>query len=334
MKPALRNSLFIGLGVIIGVSFVATMASSSSSKATNLEGLENKEVAKNQQAALVQSKIMSFDIPANAEFAGEIVPVQNIEVKEALDKELLTNAYWQSNMIFYIKRAYRWFPIIEPILKENNIPDDFKYLAVIESGLLNATSPSGAKGFWQFMKATATDYDLEVNEFVDERNNLVKSTKAACKYLKSAYDLYNNWTLAAASYNMGKTGLLNALQDQRVNNYYDLLLNAETARYVYRIIAVKYIISNPNEYGFAISEVHLYPTYKTKSIEVVQSIEDLVDFAKEHKTNYKTIKLLNPWLIGKSLPIKGNKAYQILIPEPNSGLEVISETENKKENGN
>jgi len=334
MKPALRNSLFIGLGVIIGVSFVATMSSSSSSKATNQEGLDNKDIAKNQKETLVQSKIMSFDTPANADFAGEIVPVQNIEVKEALDKELLTNAYWQSNMIFYIKRAYRWFPIIEPILKENNIPDDFKYLAVIESGLLNATSPSGAKGFWQFMKATAADYGLEVNEFVDERNNLVKSTQAACSYLRSAYVLYENWTLAAASYNMGKTGLLTALDNQRVNNYYDLLLNAETARYVYRIIAVKYIISNPNEYGFAISEVHLYPSYKTKPIEVSQSIEDLVDFAKEYKTNYKTIKLLNPWLVGKTLPIKGNKSYQILIPEPNSGLDVISETENKKENGN
>jgi hypothetical protein len=237
-------------------------------------------------------------------------------------------------MIFYIKRANRWFPIIEPILKENNIPDDFKYLAVIESGLLNVTSPSGAKGFWQFMPTTAADYKLEVNEFVDERLHLVKSTQAACEYLQSAYNIYGNWTLAAASYNMGKTGLLTALQTQKVNNYYDLLLNPETARYVYRIIAVKYIISNPKEYGFSIPDVNLYPTYETKIVEVSESIESLVDFAITNKTNYKTIKLLNPWLINQSLIIKGNKTYQILLPQPNKGLNNVGETDNKYGNGN
>lgn len=327
MNSTLKNSLLIGVGISIGVSFIAVLASKNSN---TLNNSTNEQIQTEQtETTIVQTKITSFDMPLNANFADEKVPLNNIDVKESLDRELLTNVYWQSNMMFYIKRANRWFPVIEPILKQNNIPDDFKYLAVIESGLLNATSPSGAKGFWQFMKATASDYNLEVSEFVDERNNLIKSTQAACKYLKSAYDLYGNWTLAAASYNMGKTGVLNALENQKVDNYYDLLLNAETARYVYRIIAVKYIISNPSEYGFAIPEVHLYPVYKTKSIEVTESIDDLVDFALKNNTNYKTIKMLNPWLIGKSLPVKANKSYQILIPEANSGLDVISVKENK-----
>jgi membrane-bound lytic murein transglycosylase D len=331
MTSTLRNSILLISGAIIGITIIGVISATNSDISTKTTPPSVSETIPTGENSL---PIKSFNVPKDANFASEAVPFDNIEVKEALDKELLTNAYWQSNMIFYIKRANRWFPIIEPILKENNIPDDFKYLAVIESGLLNVTSPSGAKGFWQFMPTTASDYKLEVNEFVDERLHLVKSTQAACEYLQSAYNIYGNWTLAAASYNMGKTGLLTALQTQKVNNYYDLLLNPETARYVYRIIAVKYIISNPKEYGFSIPDVHLYPTYETKIVEVSESIESLVDFAITNKTNYKTIKLLNPWLINQSLIIKGNKTYQILLPQPNKGLNNVGETDNKYGNGN
>jgi membrane-bound lytic murein transglycosylase D len=331
LRPSIKNTLLIITGFGLGICVISALALTLPKNDQVLNETTN-------QLAIVDSitfiHSISFTMPDNANFSGEIIPLQNIEVWESLDREITTNVFWQSNMQFYIKRANRWFPIIEPILKAHNIPDDFKYLAVIESGLLNVTSPSGAKGFWQFMKTTAGDYGLEVNEHVDERNHLEKSTHAACKYLHSAYKQFGNWTLAAASYNMGKAGLLAKLKEQQVNNYYDLLLNVETARYVYRIIAVKYIMSNPEKYGFNIHPEHLYPTYSCYSIDVTTSIDHLIDFAITHNTNYKTLKLLNPWLMDKSLPNKHNKTYQLLLPISGKGLDMVSSPDNAFGNGN
>lgn len=260
-------------------------------------------------------KIFSPRIPENLEFSDEAVPMNIYYIREGLDREILVNTYWHSNTLLLFKRSFRWFPIIEPILKENKIPDDFKYLALIESGLMNVTSPSGAKGFWQFMKSTALSYDLEVNSEVDERYNLEKSTEAACKYLKEAYLKFGSWTLAAASYNMGMGGLNRNLKEQKQDNYYDLLLNAETSRYVYRILAVKTIFEKPTKYGFYLRKKDLYPPIPTEIITVDSTISSLTDFAISIKINYRVLKDLNPWLRNSKLLNKNQKTYKIKIPK-------------------
>lgn len=259
----------------------------------------------------IPSAIVAPKLNPGIHFCNELVPLEQPFVYEELDREILVNMYWQSQTIMFIKRAKMWFPIIEPILAKNNIPDDFKYLAVIESGLMNVTSPSGAKGFWQFMPATAIGYNMEVNEFVDERYELEIATQAACIYLKEAHKKFNNWTLAAASYNMGKAGLERRLIEQGVDSYYDLLLNQETARYAYRIIAVKEILANPTQYGFSVNDYYSLPTYDV--VEVDSTINDLVQFSKKMGMTYKDLKLLNPWLRDKSLPNEQHKVYSIKI---------------------
>jgi len=270
--------------------------------------------------------VKSIPLPEGVNFAGEPTPVKNVFVREALDKEFLGNAYWHSNTFKYIKNANRWFPVIEPILKEHNIPDDFKYLAVIESGLLNATSPSGAKGVWQFMPATARGYGMELSKDVEERYDIESSTHAACKYLQAAYDKFGNWTLAAASYNMGKGGLNNQLTKQHVDNYYDLLLNVETGRYIYRMIAVKYILQTPADYGFVLEASDLYPPYQTTDITIDSSISNIVEFAIAQNTNYNTLKRLNPWLKTNKLDNPKGKTYTIKLPVSNTGLDMIAPT--------
>lgn len=274
-------------------------------------------------------QVYAMPLPEKLNFAGEEVPLENVVVQEFLDREIHTNTYWHSNTFFYFKRANRWFPLIEKILKEHNIPDDFKYLALIESGLLNVTSPSGANGFWQFMKQTGIDHKLEISEDVDERLNLEKATVAACEYLKESYDKFDNWTLAAASYNMGKAGLLGQLAKQKSDNYYDLLLNIETGRYVYRILAAKCIFENPEQYGFNFRQEDLYAPYKTISVEVDTSIASLVEFSNFHETNYKTLKILNPWLKTNKLDNKSGKLYKLLLPKKGSGLDMIGQYSTK-----
>lgn len=269
-------------------------------------------------------KVYSLPIPHDLEFAGEKMPLDDIDVKERLDKELVINTYYHSQTFFVLKKAHRWFPIIEPILKEEGIPDDFKYLAVIESSLDNVVSPAGASGFWQFMKGTGLNYDLEINAFVDERYNIEKSTRAACKYLKQSYKYFNNWTLSAASYNMGAGGIQTSLKDQNVSSYYDLYLNQETARYVFRIAAMKAIFESPESYGFNIRPKDFYEPYQTQKIEVDSTISDLSKFAQEKGFNLKIIKLLNPWLRDKSLPNKSRKKYIILLPEVGSNIGKIN----------
>jgi hypothetical protein len=259
-------------------------------------------------------RIFAMPLPEQLDFAGESVPMERADVRESLDRELLVNTYWHSNTLLAIKRAYRWFPIIEPILKANEIPDDFKYLAVIESTLSNASSPSGANGFWQLLEETGKDYGLEVNEQVDERYDVEKSTYAACHYLKDAYDIYGSWAMAAASYNMGMGGLQRRADQQYQTSYWDLLLNEETSRYVYRILAMKEIFSHADQYGFVMRPAELYEPYRFKTVQVQQSIADLAAFAKENGTTYKLLKIYNPWLRDSSLKVAAGKAYDIKIP--------------------
>ena len=252
--------------------------------------------------------------PPSVDFAGEKTPLNVYDVRERFDRELLVNANLHSSTILIMKRANRAFPIIEPILAKYNVPDDFKYLAVIESALTNAVSPSGAKGFWQFLPDTAREKGLEVNDIVDERYHLEKSTEAACKYLLSAKEKFGSWTLAAASYNGGMNGVGKKIEEQMVGNYYDLLLTDETSRYVFRILALKEIMQNPSQYGFDISKQDLYENLPTKKVEVDSSITDLAQFAKTQGVNYKILKLHNPWLRDKKLENKNKKKYVLEIP--------------------
>jgi hypothetical protein len=231
-----------------------------------------------------------------------------------LDRELLVNVNLHASTILAIKRANRAFPVIEPILKKNGIPDDFKYLAVIESGLVNVVSPAGARGIWQFMPDTAKERGMEVNENVDQRYDLEKSTQAACSYFLSAKGKFGSWTLAAASYNGGMTGVNKQIDIQKVTNYYDLLLTEETSRYVFRILALKEIMENPVKYGFTIAPEELYGALPTKKIEIDSSITDLADFAKGQGINYKILKIHNPWLRETKLINDTGKKYQIEIP--------------------
>lgn len=259
--------------------------------------------------------IYALDLPQTISFAGERVPLENYDVKESFDRELLINTYWQSQTLLFYKRANRYFPVIEKILKEQGIPDDFKYVALAESGLINVISPAGAVGVWQFLKETAKEYGLEVNSEVDERYNLKKSTEAACRYLKESYEYYRNWTMVAASYNMGRANLNNQIKRQKANNYYDLLLNDETSRYIYRVIAIKTIINNPEKYGFHFRKKDLYPVIPTYEVEVDTVVEDFAEFAHEHSVNYKILKYFNPWLRDCFIKNRNNKIYYITIPE-------------------
>ncbi len=252
--------------------------------------------------------------PVSIDFAGEQTPLQISDVRERLDRELLINANLHSTTTLIIKRANRVFPVIEPILEKYGVPDDFKYLAVIESGLTNATSSAGARGVWQFMTDTAKEKGMEVNDYVDERYHLEKSTEAACKYLLAAKEKFGSWTLAAASYNGGMNGVNKRVEEQQVSNYYDLALTEETSRYVFRILALKEIMKSPTKYGFNIYQSDLYSTIPTKKVEVDSTINDLASFAKTQGINYKILKIHNPWLRDKKLLNVSKKKYEIEIP--------------------
>jgi hypothetical protein len=253
-------------------------------------------------------------------FAGEKVPMERYDVRESLDRELLVNAYWQSNILLYCKRAYRYFPLIESILKEEGVPEDFKYLALIESGLTNVVSPAKAAGFWQFMKETGIQHELEINDEIDERYHLEKATRAACLYLKRAYEKFGSWALAAAAYNMGENGVKRTIEEQKTTSYWDLLLNNETSRYVYRILAAKIILSNPQEYGIQLHLADLYQPLTVKTITVNTSIPDLISFANNHDMTYKQLKLLNPWLRSNKLTNKFGKSYTITLIDKKDAL--------------
>lgn len=259
--------------------------------------------------------IFSLPVPQNPDFAGEPVPIERSYIRESLDRELLVNTYWQSQTLLFIKRSAKYFPIIEPILKKEGVPDDFKYLALAESALImRASSPAGATGPWQFMRGAAIDYGLEVNREVDERYHLEKSTEAACRFLKSSYEKFGSWTLAAAAYNAGRSHVLSELDRQKTNNYYDLLLNEETGRYVFRIIAIKEIIQEPEKYGFHVKEEDLYYMPETYTVEVDSSVSNFADFAISYGISYKELKDLNPWLRDNKLTNSRGKPYHIKLP--------------------
>ena len=260
-------------------------------------------------------KVYALELPDSLSFAGEIVPLHSPDLKERLDRELLVNTYWQSNMMLLLKRANKYFPTIEKILKEEGVPTDLKYLSVIESGLENVISPAGAKGFWQIMRTTGREYGLEVNSNVDERYHIVSSTRMAAQYLKKAKDKFGSWTLAAASYNRGMSGIQRNLNAQEVESYFDLLLGKETSRYVFRILAVKEIIENPSKYGYVFDNTDLYYSVPVRYHGLDTAISNLTSFAQKMGINYKVLKIHNPWLLQNHLNNKSRKYYEIAIPE-------------------
>ncbi|UJH91981.1 transglycosylase SLT domain-containing protein [Antarcticibacterium sp. 1MA-6-2] len=259
--------------------------------------------------------IYALPMPDDLNFAGEPVPLDNPDIYERMDKELLVNTYWQSNALLLMKRANKYFPVIEPILKEKGVPDDLKYIAVIESSLTQAVSPARATGFWQIMEGTGKDYKLEINSNVDERYHIEKATRVAADYLKKSKEKFGSWTLAAAAYNAGNAGISRQLERQDVNDYYDLLLGEETGRYVFRILALKEIMKDPYKYGFHYEEKDLYKHIPTYTVEISSPVTDFAGFAKEHGINYKILKLHNPWLREAHLDNNSGKKYKIEIPQ-------------------
>ena len=298
--------------IIISLSLIVTLVA-------GYYLLESSSLPKPEPSVKTQEPILmlhgSVKLPEKLSFMGEPVPLQYNDVRESLDRELLVNAYFHSQTLRYLKLAPRFMEIIVPILKADTVPVDFAYLALAESGFdPRATSPAGAVGFWQFVKGTATDYGLEVTSEVDERYHIEKSTQAACRYLKESYRKFGSWTLVAASYNAGRAFVDKQLMAQKVNNYYDLLIGEETTRYVFRILALKLIMENPKEYGFDVPENEKYPLWDWKKVTVSGPVESWADFATTHGTNYKILKMLNPWLRDNKLVNKAGKSYEIKIP--------------------
>ena len=282
-------------------------------------GYTDKDKAQQQRQSqflkngLPQS-VTSVTLKKNYDFAGEALPMKSFDVRERLERELLVNSYWHSSTLFHLKNSARYFPVVEPILKANGVPDDFKYLAVAESGFQHVVSPAGATGAWQFLKGTAESYNLEVNSEVDERYHIEKSTQAACEFLLQLKARFGTWTFAAAAYNFGASNLKEAVADQRAKTYYDLNLNAETARYVFRLVALKEILSHPEEFGFQLEDKHLYePLDNYKEIEVSEAVENWGDFAAKYDMSYRLLKIYNPWLRSAKLTNKKGKTYQIKV---------------------
>ncbi len=280
------------------------------------ESFKGTDVPHNEQRQVPDTiyNIKSFNLPAEVIFAGEKMPLDNFDTRESLEREILTSAYRHSSTILIIMRAHRYLPLIENILKKNNIPDDFKYLVAAESEYSNMVSPAGATGFWQIMPETGREQGMEINTVVDERYDVEKSTQFACDYFLRSFEKYGNWTLAAASYNGGRGGLSEQIGIQHQTNYYDLLLTEETARYIFRAVAYKLVITNPQKYGFNLTEKDLFPELKYYEVKVDTAITDFSSFALKFGTNYKMLKFLNPWLRKPFLTPKPNKNYLIKIP--------------------
>lgn len=299
--------------VLLAIIIVSTVLINAVQQDPEIKKENSQEqVEKNTSETYV---VKALKIPEDLSFAGERVPLEKPDVKERIDRELLVNTYWQSNGLLWLKRINKYFPIIEPILKEEGVPNDFKYLAVIESDLLNVTSPAGAKGMWQMLKTAARENGLEVNENVDERYNLEKATRAACKYLKGAKKRLGSWSLAAGAYHAGNHGIDKRMKQQLVTNYWDVLAGEMTERYVPRILAAKEILSNPEKYGFEFDEEDLYTIPANKTLKINKPITNIAAFAKKHGTYYKELKSLNPWLRENKLNNKSGKTYFIKIPK-------------------
>ena len=313
------NKLFQIYGILLTLGMIVLMFTAFHQK----DNIDQTKVS-NTEATLANAKlavatlpqvITGMDLTKAYAFAGELVPRDNFDAMERLDRELSVNSYWHSNTLINVKSSHRFFPVIEPILAAHGVPDDFKYLAVAESNLRNETSPAGAKGVWQFLKSTGEHYGLEINSEVDERLHLEKSTEAACKYLKNYYKQFGSWTLAAAAYNMGGPNTKRYLQTQKAQTYYDLNLGSETSRYVFRLIAMKEIMQNPVAFGFYVDQQDVYQPLRYTVVPVGGPVDSWADFAIEHGTTYRMLKVFNPWLITGSLTNKAKKAYEIKIPE-------------------
>ncbi len=259
--------------------------------------------------------VLGLNIPLNLEFCGEKIPANSLAIKEDLEKEFFNNKHWKSNSGALFAKAQKWFPYIEPILKQQGVPDDFKYVAVIESHLSNVISPAGAAGFWQLMPASAQNYGLEVNENVDERFDVEKATYAACRHFKDGYAVFHNWTLSAAAYNLGIGGIQNALKKQNSNNYYDLILNTQTGSFVYRILAYKTLLSNPAHFGIKKKKLVYFSKIPLKTFKVDSTVTNIANLAKEMGCNKTILKLHNPWLLGQSLQNPERKVYEFRIPK-------------------
>jgi len=318
MKNSKSNFYYFFLGIILTIGlifFAITLFFTDNTVNANSNPDENFPQG---------YRIVSPEMPNYLEFAGEKIPAENFEVYERMEREFLSNTYWHSATILAIKRANRWFPLIEPILKKNNIPDDFKYLAVAESNLENVISPAGATGFWQFMKPAGEKYGLEINSLVDERYDVEKSAWAACKYLRDSYDMFGSWIVAAASYNMGQDGVKEQSERQKSKNYFNLVLNSETSRFVARIVSLKYILQNPEKYGFDIKSDDKYKPLEYSEVTLDSSVADLADYAKSLGINYFILKMYNPWMRDNYLSNKTKTAYTIKLPKEGS-IEIIKE---------
>lgn len=299
-----KNIIFVTSCLII-IIFIGTCCWAVTKSKT-----ENEPIRYN-----CENTITSPPVPSEITFAGEEVPIDVYWVYESLDRELIINSYQHSKTLRIFKLSSRIFPIIEKILKEEGVPDDFKYLCVAESGLENVTSPANAGGYWQFIPSTAKIYGLEISNDVDERCHLEKSTRAACKFLKKLKNQFGSWTMAAAAYNRGEGGLQNAVDDQKREQYWDLWLNAETSRYIFRILSFKLLFENPQTYGIKICPAQMYHPIETKKINITSSITSLPRFADEHHVTYREIRNLNPWIRNNKLTVSPGKSYQIEIPK-------------------
>ncbi len=267
----------------------------------------------------------SYRLPDKVTFAGEQMPLDNFDTRESLEREILISAYRHSSTIMIIKRANRYLPVIEKILAKNKVPDDFKYLVAAESEYSNMISPAGATGYWQIMAGTGKEAGLEINNVVDERYDIEKSTQFACNFILKSFEKYGSWTLAAASYNGGRAGIDEQIRIQKEDNYYNLLLTEETARYIFRVVAYKLIINDPERYGFNLKEEDLYPELDCNVLKVDTTIADISEFAKMHGTNYKLLKFLNPWLRKPYFSPQPGKQYYIKLPV--EGMRSIERTD-------
>jgi len=303
MKPTLKYTV-----IILVLLAVATMLM--------FAVLDQKNPTKDYREVAQRSyRIFIPECPAKADFAGEKMPLDLFYVKESLDREIMINTFMHASTILMFKRSSRWFPLIEPILKKYKVPDDFKFLALAESNFYNVVSPSKAEGFWQFIKPTAIQYGLEVNEEIDERYNVAKATEAACKYFLESYEKYGNWTLVAASFNRGQDGLTDAMENQKAKSFYELYLNEETSRYIYRIVALKEIYNHPVKYGLYLIASDFYPVIPTYTIDIDTPIHDIPAFALKNKVSVRVFRDFNPWLRRYSLPNKLKKKYEIVLPK-------------------
>lgn len=279
------------------------------------EASENEIYAKNPEKSFYEY-ISTLRLPANLNFCGERIPLEIPEVRERAEREFYLLLQQPGQIILYLKRAGKYFPTYERVIRESNMPEDIKYLSVAESALYMARSPKDAYGLWQFIPSTGKSMGLQIDENVDERAHVEKSTRAAMRYLKEGYEKHGSWVLTAAGYNMGHGNVSGSLNFQTADNFFDLYLNDETSRYIFRIVIIKEIMTNASKYGFNLAANQIYKPERTKTVKWGASIPNLTDWAKQQNTTYKDVKILNPWILGRSLPqpSKG-KYYEIEIPE-------------------